>query len=109
MQKIWKYIFRNKLRIKPEEYNVMLTESFMNTKYNKEKITQIMFEKYNVKGLYVQNPNVLSIYSVGKYNNIECNFGDILTQIVPIYDGYSLIYSINQLDITGILFYLKNL
>ena len=56
----------------------MLTESFMNTKYNKEKISQIMFEKYNVKGL---NPTVLSIYSVGKYNNIVCNFGVIFHKL----------------------------
>ena len=72
----WKYIFRNELRIKPEEYNIILTEPFMNFKYNKEKITQIMFEKNNVKSIYIVNPAVLSIYLIGKYNSILYDSGD---------------------------------
>ena len=31
----------------------------MNTKYNKEKIAQILFKKYNVNNLYTVNPTIL--------------------------------------------------
>ena len=37
MEKMWSYIFSEELSIKPEEYNVMITQRIMNPKYNKEK------------------------------------------------------------------------
>ncbi len=70
----------------------------MYLKYQTEKITLIMFEHFNVKSLYIANPAVLSLFSAGKFNGIVYEYGDRLTQTVPIYDGYSLPHSINQLD-----------
>ena len=101
MEKIWDHTFANELRVTPEEHNVMLTEAPINPKHNREKMAQIMFETFNVQGLYIAIQAVLSLYSAGKFTGIVCDSGDGVTHMVPIYDGYSLPHCVLRMDLAG--------
>ena len=100
-EKILWHIFTNELRVDPEEHNIMLTESPNNTKKNREKIAQIMFENFNVPGLYIANSAVLSLYSAGKFNGIVIDSGGDVTHLVPIYDGFGMPHAYIQENYAG--------
>ena len=90
MEKIWGHIFTNELRVAPEEHNVMITEFSEYSKINRQKTAQIMFEIFNVPGLYIINPAVLSLYSKGKFTGFVLDLGDGTTQFTPVFDGFRL-------------------
>merc|ERR1711939_919131 len=84
MEKVWRHTFDNELRMvvgddaEADEdcCGVLLTEAPMNPKDNRERMTQIMFETFNVRRFYVAIQAVLSLYASGRTTGVVVDCGD---------------------------------
>ena len=90
MEKIWHHTFHNELRVAPEKHPVLMIDAPFNPKANREKMTQIMFEKFNSPAFYVDIQSKLSLFASGRTSGIVLESGDGLSIIVPISEGYSV-------------------
>lgn len=99
---IWDYTFgESKLNLDPTECKVLLTEPPMNPTKNREKLVEVMFEKYGFVGCHVAIQAVLTLYAQGLVTGIVLDSGDGVTHICPVYEGFSLPHITKRLDIAG--------
>lgn len=111
MEKIWNHTFYKALNIQSEQHPVLLSDVYYYDKHDmrswswkcsREKMTQIMFETFNVPSFYVQDQGVLALLSSGKSTGIVIDCGYETTRITPIYQGHLLKPACDKLNIGGI-------
>lgn len=61
MERMWQRCMFEYLRCEPEEHYVLLTEPPLNPPENREYTAEIMFETFNVPGLYIAVQAVLAL------------------------------------------------
>jgi actin len=93
--------FYRELRVSPEEHPVLMTESALNPKANREKLAEIMFENYEVPGFYLAVDAVLAMYASGRTTGITISSGDGVTYAVPIYEGHKISHAVRRTMVGG--------
>ena len=101
MEKVWRHMFHNELRIAPEEHSVIMTESPMTPKANREKAAQVMFETFNVPALYIASSAELALRASGRTTGLVLELGDHVCYAVPIYAQASQPHAILRSDLAG--------
>ena len=101
MEKLWDYTFYEKLEIDPEEKKILLTEAPLNPKSNREKMFEMMFEKYSFEGATVSIQAMLTLYAQGLLTGVVVDTGDGVTHVVPVYEGFVPKNLIRRLDVAG--------
>lgn len=102
MTLVYDYVFGpNKLNVDTRHAKILLTEPPMNPLKNREKMVELMFEKYGFNAVHVAIQASLTLYAQGLLTGVVVDSGDGVTHICPVYDGVSLSKFSRRLDIAG--------
>ncbi|KAG6759065.1 hypothetical protein POTOM_035532 [Populus tomentosa] len=106
MERYWQQCIFNYLRCDPEDHYFLLTESPLTAPESREYTGEIMFETFNVPGLYIAVNSVLALaagYTTSKceMTGVVVDAGDGATYVVPVADGYVIGSSIKSIPIAG--------
>ena len=104
-EKTWHHTSYNELRVAPEEHPVLPTDALLNPKANRECMTQIIFEIFNVHTMYMATQTILSLYASGRTTGLMMDSCDGVSHTVPSYEGYALPHTILRLNLAGRYFY----
>eukprot|EP00043_Microstomoeca_roanoka_P001376 m.32336 g.32336 ORF g.32336 m.32336 type:complete len:412 (-) comp10780_c0_seq1:693-1928(-) len=102
-QTIFKY-----LRAEPEDHYFLMTEPPLNPPENREYLAEIMFESFNVPGLYIAVQAVLALAASWTSKKAErtltgcvIDSGDGVTHVIPVAEGYVIGSCIKHIPIAG--------
>mmetsp|Transcript_44853 Transcript_44853/g.105201 ORF Transcript_44853/g.105201 Transcript_44853/m.105201 type:complete len:416 (+) Transcript_44853:199-1446(+) len=108
MERFWQRCIFKYLRCEPEEHYFCLTEPPLNSPENREYTAEIMFETFNVKGLYIAVQAVLALAaswakegSTKSLTGTVVDSGDGVTHVIPVAEGYVIGSSIKSMPIAG--------
>eukprot|EP01083_Nonionella_stella_P052494 139260_1 len=108
MEKYWQRCIFQYLRADPEEHYVLLTEPPLNTPENREYTAEIMFETFNVPGLYIGVQAVMALIASQLSSKVAktltgtvIDSGDGVTHIMPVVDGYVIGSCIKHIPLAG--------
>jgi actin-related protein 2 len=104
MELLWRYAFFDKLKINEKDCSqqkIMLTEAAQNPKANREKMAEIMFEKFGFGYLKIEVQAILSLFAEGLMSGIVLDSGDGVSHCIPVYDGYILPDQLKRLNAAG--------
>ncbi|KER32590.1 hypothetical protein T265_12763, partial [Opisthorchis viverrini] len=77
----------------PEESNhhpILFSEPAWNTKNHREKIAEVLFEKFKIPAFYVAKNAALTCFANGRHTGLVLDSGAIHTSAIPVYDGLVL-------------------
>ena len=72
MERLWERCMFEHLRCEPEDHYVLLTEPPLNPPENREYTAEIMFETFNVPGLYIAVQAVLALAASWSSKQVSC-------------------------------------
>ena len=109
MERLWQRCMFEYLRCEPEEHFVMLTEPPLNPPENREYTAEIMFETFNVPGLYIAVQAVLALAASWTSKQVTersltgtvIDSGDGVTHVIPVADGYVIGSCIKHIPLAG--------
>lgn len=101
LEKIWNYIFTNELKTKPESHNILITESLFSSNSDRDKIAQIMYEKFSVFHICIEPQPLLTFHYSNKNSGLIIETGESYTQVIPIFEKFIIPQGIKFNNISG--------
>jgi len=109
MEQYWQHCIFKYLRAEPEDHYFLLTEPPLNPPENREYTAEIMFETFNVPGLYIAVQAVLALAASWTSKQVTertltgtvIDSGDGVTHVIPVAEGYVIGSSIKHIPLAG--------
>lgn len=100
-EKMLDHIYSKHIRSDPKLHPVLMSEASWNIRSKRERITELMFEKYNIPAFFLSRNAVLSAFANGRSTGIVVDSGASQTSAVPVHDGFVLQNAIVKSPLAG--------
>ncbi|XP_037050459.1 actin-like protein 6B [Bradysia coprophila] len=100
-EKVLNYTYAKVVSSKSEYHPVLFSEASWNVRTNREKLTELMFEKYNVPAFFVVKNAVLAAFASGRATALVVDSGATHTSAVPVHEGYVLTQAVVKSPLGG--------
>jgi actin-related protein 3 len=109
MEQLWQHCIFKYLRCDPEDHYFALTEPPLNPPENREFTAEVMFETFNVPGLYIAVQAVLALAASWTSSKVTertltgtvIDSGDGVTHVIPVAEGYVIASAIKSMPLAG--------
>ena len=95
------FISDKELKNEMNKGSLLFSEPVIHNKEQRIKLTEFLFEKYEIGGLFFCNSSVLSSFSYGKCSCLIFDSGHTQSNIVPVNDGMIIKNSLNYFNLIG--------
>lgn len=87
-EKVLDYSYEKIIQSESEYHPVLFSESPWNHRQKRERLTEIMFEKYKVPAFFLVKNAALAAFANGRSTALIIDSGATHTSAVPVIDGY---------------------
>ena len=95
------FISDKELKNEMNKGSLLFSEPVIHNKEQRIKLTEFLFEKYELGGLFFCNSSVLSSFSYGKCSCLIFDSGHPQSNIVPVNDGMIIKNALNYFNLNG--------
>lgn len=100
-EKVLDYTYAKVIASESQYHPVLFSECSWNVRQNREKLTELMFEKYNVPAFYVVKNAVLSAFANGRATALVIDSGATHTSAIPVHEGFVLTQAVVKSPLGG--------
>lgn len=101
LEVLWQHLFYCKLRVKPEEMAVLVADSPISPRTNREKVAEILFERFHVPAMQTVHQALLTLYAYGRTTGLVVGSGHGTSYVAPILTGDLAPLDTYRLDVAG--------
>jgi actin beta/gamma 1 len=94
-------LWADELRVTIEKYPLLVTLSSLCADPIRERLCEMVMEKFNVPAFYCASPAAMSLYAAGVTSGIVLDSGDAGTVAMPVFQCFSMPYCASRLDVGG--------
>ncbi len=91
----------DKLKVDPQKYDLIVTESVFNTDTERAKMAEQCFKSLKPRSFHVSKKAELAAYASGKTTALVVSCGEQATHVVPVYEGQCMTQASMRLNVGG--------
>ncbi|XP_049633657.1 uncharacterized protein LOC126014416 [Suncus etruscus] len=101
LEVLWQHLFYCRLGIRPEELAVLVADSPISPRTNREKMAEILFERFQVPAMQTVHQALLALYAYGRTTGLVLGSGHGTSYVTPILTGDLAPMDTYRLDVAG--------
>lgn len=95
------HTYSKHMKSDPRLHPVLMSEAPWNTRAKRERLTELMFEHYNIPAFFLCKTAVLTAFANGRATGLVLDSGATHTTAIPVHDGYVLQQGIVKSPLAG--------